>query len=75
MTMLDQRPASAIDRVEAGQWEGDLIMGAGNASAKVSLVERNTRYTLLGHLPGRRNDSGKVRDSVAWPCQPKLAPL
>lgn len=26
-------------------------MGAGNASAMVTLVERTTRYTLLGHRP------------------------
>lgn len=39
-------------------------MGAGNASAMVTLVERTTRYTLLGHLPGGQHDSSTVRDSV-----------
>jgi IS30 family transposase len=39
-------------------------MGAGNASAIVTLVERTTRFTLLGHLPDARHDSATVRDAV-----------
>jgi IS30 family transposase len=39
-------------------------VGAGNASAIVTLVERVTRCTLLGHLPGARHDSASVRDTV-----------
>jgi IS30 family transposase len=38
-------------------------MGAANASAIVTMVERVTRYTLLGHLPGTRHDSATVRDA------------
>ncbi len=44
--------------------EGNLILGAGNASAIVTMVERTTRYTLLGHLPAARHDSASVRDAV-----------
>jgi IS30 family transposase len=64
MTMVDQRPSTADDRLEPGHWEGDLIMGSGNASAIVTLVERTTRFTLLGHLPDGQHDSSTVRDSV-----------
>ena len=64
MTMIHERPIEVLDRVEPGHWEGDLIMGAGNASAIVTLVECTTRFTLLGHLPDAKHDSGTVRDAV-----------
>lgn len=45
------RPQAADERIEGGHWEGDLIMGAGNRSAVVTLIERTCRYCLLGDLP------------------------
>ena len=64
MTPIRDRPAEALGREQPGHWEGDLIMGKGHVSAIVTLVERTTRYTLLGHLPGARRDSATVRDAV-----------
>lgn len=64
MTMVHDRPAEALGREQPGHWEGDLIVGSGNASAIVTMVERTTRFTLLGHLPGARHDSAAVRDTV-----------
>src|SRR5664280_10782 len=64
MTLIHERPAEALGREQPGHWEGDLIVGAGNASAIVTMVERTTRFTLLGHLEGTRHDSATVRDVV-----------
>jgi len=51
MKSIHQRPASVASRRQAGHWEGDLLVGAGQRSAIATLVERKTRLTLLVSLP------------------------
>ena len=64
MTMIDARPAAAADRLEAGHWEGDLIMGTGNRSAIGTLIERRARFLILIHIP-RAHTAVVVRDGIA----------
>lgn len=61
MVMISKRPPEVEDRAVPGHWEGDLIVGPRSESAIVTLVERSTRYVLLGHLPGGHT-AEEVRD-------------
>ena len=64
---ISARPPEAADRAIPGHWEGDLIMGAFNRSAIVTVVERFSRFLLLGDLP-EGHDAQAVYECLLEVC-------
>jgi len=48
---IDRRPAIVAERGRFGDWEGDLVIGAGQKHALVTLNERTSRYALIAPVP------------------------
>lgn len=57
MLTIHDRPLPAVDRSEAGHWEGDLTIGNNHRTAIGTLVERQTHLVRLVHLPRSDADS------------------
>jgi len=68
MINIAERPAEVEDRAVPGNWEGDVIIGKQNQTAIGTLVERQTGYTMLLHLPEGYKPE-QVRDALAAKIQ------
>ena len=73
--MIDTRPAEVETRQSVGHWEGDLINGALNTGNLVTLVERNTRYTLTGRTDSKESQEVRQEISTLFAPLPQKARL
>lgn len=48
---IDLRSALVAERARFGDWEADLVIGAGQKQALVTINERISRYSLIAHVP------------------------
>lgn len=82
---IRERPAEVEDRAIPGHWEGDLIAGSNNTHI-ATLVERQSRYTMLIKVEGKDTNSvvsalieqvlylpDKLRQSLTWDRGMELA--
>lgn len=60
---ITERPAEVADRAVPGHWEGDLVLGKGNKTALITLVERSSRFVLIRRLPDK-HDAVTVADAL-----------
>ena len=82
---IRDRPAEVEDRAIPGHWEGDLIAGSKNTHI-ATLVERQSRFTMLVKVPGKdtasvvtalstqvRHLPSALRRSITWDRGMELA--
>jgi len=68
---IDQRPKAVETRKRIGHWEADLVSGSHHRGFLVTLVERKSRYTLIGHVA--RKKSGDVAAEIERLLKPHKA--
>lgn len=68
---IRERPAAIEDRALPGHWEGDLIVGSKN-SYIATIVERQTRFTVLVKVSGKDTESVVSALSIQMGKLPRL---
>jgi transposase, IS30 family len=58
---ITERPISADNRSRIGHWELDTVIGSHDQHCIVTLVERKTKYTIIGKLPRRNTQAMNKR--------------
>lgn len=59
---IDQRPEIVEKKTRVGDWEADLVSGVHHRGFLVTLVERRSKYTLIGQV--RNKTSDEVRAEI-----------
>ena len=73
--MIDTRPTEVEGRLTVGHWEGDLINGARETGNLVTLVERNTRFALIGRTDSKEAEEVKCEISALFKLLPQESRL
>ena len=50
---IDERPKIVNERSRIGDWEADTVIGKQGGNVLVTLVERKTRWSIIGKAPNR----------------------
>ena len=61
-TDIDRRPAIVENKSRIGDWEADLVSGVHHRGFLVTLVERRSKYTLIGHV--KQKNSVEVKKEI-----------
>jgi IS30 family transposase len=59
---IDERPSIVEEKTRIGDWEADLVVGAGSSGYLVTLVDRVSKLTLIGHV--RYKTSALVTEEI-----------
>lgn len=65
---ISERPAIVEQRLRIGDWEGDTVLGKRGMKAMVTLVDRVSRYTLIGKV--ERRSAPAVSDLIVRMLRP-----
>ncbi len=65
---ITERPAVVEQRLRIGDWVGDTILGKRGMKAMVTLVDRASRYTLIGKV--ERRSAPAVRNLIVRMLKP-----
>jgi len=70
---IDTRPAEVETRQTIGHWEGDLINGANGTGNLATLVERSSRFTLVGRTDSKEADEVTLKICALFKTLPPRA--
>ena len=70
---IDTRPAEIETRQTIGHWEGDLINGANGTGNLATLVERRSRFTLVGRTDSKEAEEVTLKICALFKTLPQRA--